>query len=53
MYVSSAERDKAVLTRFTGPASTPHSSVYPWSWLQEHSYDPPARPKVEGVAGPE
>ena len=32
-----------------GSASTPHLSVYPWSWLQEHSYDPPTKPKVENT----
>ncbi|KAJ7650659.1 mitochondrial protein [Roridomyces roridus] len=23
------------------PSSEPHVSLYPWSWLQQHSYDPP------------
>ena len=27
----------------TGPSSVPHTSFYPWSWLREHSYDPPMR----------
>ncbi|KAL6307585.1 Trimethyllysine dioxygenase [Sparassis latifolia] len=25
----------------TWPSSQPHTSFYPWSWLQENSYDPP------------
>ncbi|EEB89684.1 hypothetical protein MPER_12193 [Moniliophthora perniciosa FA553] len=24
-----------------GPSSTPHVSLYPWSWLRHNSYDPP------------
>lgn len=34
----------------TWPASTPHISLYPWSWLQTCSYDPPfphLRPESE------
>lgn len=23
------------------PSSVPHTSVYPWEWLRQHSYDPP------------
>ncbi|KAI0346180.1 Trimethyllysine dioxygenase, partial [Trametopsis cervina] len=23
------------------PSSVPHTSFYPWSWLRQHSYDPP------------
>ncbi|KAJ3552841.1 hypothetical protein NM688_g3937 [Phlebia brevispora] len=25
------------------PSSVPHTSFYPWTWLREHSYDPPLR----------
>ncbi|KAI5988739.1 Trimethyllysine dioxygenase [Pisolithus albus] len=25
------------------PSTTHHSSFYPWSWLKEHTYDPPQR----------
>jgi trimethyllysine dioxygenase len=25
---------------YTGPATVPHKSIYPWSWLKESSYDP-------------
>ncbi|THH00098.1 hypothetical protein EW026_g2408 [Hermanssonia centrifuga] len=25
------------------PTSLPHTSFYPWSWLRQHSYDPPLR----------
>ncbi|KZV64432.1 Trimethyllysine dioxygenase [Peniophora sp. CONT] len=27
------------------PASAPHTSVYPWSWLQYNTYDPAPEPK--------
>lgn len=37
----------------TWPAPSPHVSVYPWSWLQEHSYDPPARAKIDNVTAVE
>ncbi|KAF9790685.1 hypothetical protein BJ322DRAFT_1098315 [Thelephora terrestris] len=37
----------------TWPAPAPHTSIYPWLWLQEHSYDPPARPKLENATDPE
>ncbi|OSX59107.1 hypothetical protein POSPLADRAFT_1151947 [Postia placenta MAD-698-R-SB12] len=26
---------------YSGPSSQPHTSFYPWSWLQQNSYDPP------------
>ncbi|KAJ7116357.1 Trimethyllysine dioxygenase [Mycena epipterygia] len=27
--------------RVSWPSSKPHESLYPWSWLQKNSYDPP------------
>ncbi|KAG8889332.1 hypothetical protein FRB99_003996, partial [Tulasnella sp. 403] len=28
----------------TWPATPPHVSTYPWSWLRQNSYDPPLEP---------
>ena len=45
----SGEKSRNVLISCElGPGSAPHLSVYPWSWVREHSYDPPARRDVEG-----
>ncbi|KAG9027363.1 hypothetical protein FRB95_007824 [Tulasnella sp. JGI-2019a] len=32
----------------TWPASPPHVSLYPWSWLRDNSYDPPAEASSKG-----
>ncbi|KAJ7178843.1 Trimethyllysine dioxygenase [Mycena crocata] len=29
--------------RVSWPSSQPHVSIYPWTWLQKNSYDPPLR----------
>src|SRR5262249_246799 len=37
---------KLTNSHFPGPGSpSPHTSLYPWTWLQRNSYDPPSAQK--------
>ncbi|KAF9020975.1 Trimethyllysine dioxygenase [Hymenopellis radicata] len=43
LSVESKPEGLLISCKSTWPSSSSHISLYPWSWLQENSYDPPLR----------